>query len=287
MKKVSVIIPAYNAVEDLPILIEGLKNQDIPPHEMILVDDCSTDETKKMAAEFFTVLSTPGNSGPATARNIGIARATGDYIAFMDSDCKPGHDYIARIIELFADDKKKVLAGGLTIKGKSILGKSIAALGYPGGGSLGFDKMWPVAEDGTVKKVCTGNLVVRKEVLEEIGGFDESFPDPNLEDAYFSDCLNKAGVKIYYAPEVYVGHKSRETLGSFIKWHWVRGKGICPYKEKVGKIENVIKLRIWSTKNMISAHRFDLKLPLILMLLVLSAVVQQISHLQEKRRRRK
>ncbi len=286
-KKVSVIIPAYRASEDLPALIEGLKKQAVAPYEAILVDDCSPDNTKELASSYFTVLSTLTNSGPATARNIGIARAKGDYLAFMDSDCIPGADYIEKIVANFQDANKRVLAGGLTVKGKSTLGKAIAALGYPGGGSLGFHNMWPVAEDGTVKKVCTGNLVVRKDVFQEIGGFDESFPDPNLEDAYFSYCLNQAGIPIHYARDIYVEHKSRETFSSFIRWHWVRGKGIVPYKEKAGKLDNVLKLRLWSTGNMIRAHKTDIKLPLILFLFGLSAVIQQISYLVEKGRKRR
>jgi glycosyltransferase involved in cell wall biosynthesis len=283
--KVSIIVPAYNAERDIPNLIQALQCQTVQPLEAILVDDCSIDRTKEMASAYFSVFSTPSNSGPAAARNIGIRKAKGDYLGFLDADCRPEPDWVEQIETLFQHQPHDVFAGGLTIKASSIMGKAIAALGYPGGGSLGFDKMWPVAPDGSVEKICTANLALRRRVVEEHGGFDESF-DYCFEDAWFAYSLIQSGVKIVYAPTLRVEHASRERLGSFIKWHYRRGKGIVPFKQKVGKLTHVWKWRIWSTKNMVKAHLFDLKLPLILFLFVLSFCVQQVAYRIEKWRKR-
>ena len=59
--KVSIIIPAYNSEKDIPYLIQSLKVQSVKPMEMILIDDCSTDGTQKVASEFFKVFKTPIN----------------------------------------------------------------------------------------------------------------------------------------------------------------------------------------------------------------------------------
>lgn len=90
--KISIIVPAYNAEKTIIKCVDSLLNQTYKNLEIILVDDCSTDNTAAMCEElsekdprvFFS--STFKNSGPSKTRNIGIGMATGDWIAFVDSD---------------------------------------------------------------------------------------------------------------------------------------------------------------------------------------------------------
>ena len=88
MKTVSVIIPFYNNVEWLYEAIDSVFTQTYPIHEVILVNDGSkedmTDFLKKYGDKIFYIYQE--NAGPAAARNNGIRHATGDYIAFEDSD---------------------------------------------------------------------------------------------------------------------------------------------------------------------------------------------------------
>lgn len=89
--KVSVVIPFYNRVEETLRAIKSALNQTYQNTEIILVDDCSTDDisnVKKYIQKHENVkfLSLDKNAGPAAARNLGIKNATGDYIAFLDSD---------------------------------------------------------------------------------------------------------------------------------------------------------------------------------------------------------
>jgi GT2 family glycosyltransferase len=284
--RVSVIVPAYNAEKDLTRLIHALRAQKVTPLEAILVDDHSTDRTRELASGYFRVLTTPRNAGPAAARNLGMSGAKGEIFAFTDADCRPEPDWIENIERRFQNSGIEVLAGGLYVRARSVMGKAIAGLGYPGGGSLGFDKMWPVAADGTVEKICTANLALRRRVIERHGGFDETFTYC-FEDAWFGYGLLQAGVAIHYAPELRVEHTPREKLGSFVRWHYSRGEGIYPFKQKVGKLDHVLKWRIWSTKNMIKAHWKDWKLPLMIFLLALSAFLQQAAYWKEKWRNRK
>lgn len=87
---VSVITPAYNAEKFIGDAIESVLAQTYAHWEMIIVDDCSTDETAKVVEQYsdkrirFIQLKT--NSGPAIARNTSIQNAKGRYIAFLDSD---------------------------------------------------------------------------------------------------------------------------------------------------------------------------------------------------------
>jgi len=87
MKKVSVIIPAYNSAEWIAETIESVLAQDYQNFEVIVVDDGSNDETSFKVAQFPTVKYVlKDNGGTASARNKGISEATGEYIALVDSD---------------------------------------------------------------------------------------------------------------------------------------------------------------------------------------------------------
>jgi glycosyltransferase involved in cell wall biosynthesis len=88
MNDVSVIIPAYNAAPYISAAISSVLEQEYEYLEIIVVDDGSTDGTAEVAATFgdrIRYFRIP-NSGPSAARNFGIAKATGKYVAFLDAD---------------------------------------------------------------------------------------------------------------------------------------------------------------------------------------------------------
>jgi len=95
LKKVSIIIPVYNSEKDIEECILSVINQTLTDIEVILIDDGSTDNSPKIIKEYqekypqMIKIKTIQNSGAATARNIGLEMATGEYIGFVDSD-----DYI-------------------------------------------------------------------------------------------------------------------------------------------------------------------------------------------------
>lgn len=92
MKLVSVIMPAYNCERYICEAIESVMNQEYAQWELIAVDDCSTDGTKKVIERYvqndprIRLISLKGNKGAANARNIAVEAAKGAYIAFLDSD---------------------------------------------------------------------------------------------------------------------------------------------------------------------------------------------------------
>lgn len=87
---VSIVIPVYNAKKYIAETIETVKGQTVPNWELLLVDDCSTDDTLDYIREFedeqIKVFCQPRNMGAAEARNRGIREAKGRYIAFLDAD---------------------------------------------------------------------------------------------------------------------------------------------------------------------------------------------------------
>lgn len=85
--KISVIIPAYNVQEYIRRSIESVLCQEIKPFEVIVIDDGSTDNTAKIIKEYPNIIYYyKENGGEPTARNLGIQKAKGDWIAWLDSD---------------------------------------------------------------------------------------------------------------------------------------------------------------------------------------------------------
>src|SRR3989338_5580791 len=124
-KKISVVITTYNRAPQLLKCVDSVIGQDYPGsmYEIIVVNDCSTDGTKKAmngvskSRKNVRVLSHGKNRGEAGARNTGIRAARGDIIAFIDDDCIAGKGWLSSINRALGDDVDGV--EGITVaKGK-------------------------------------------------------------------------------------------------------------------------------------------------------------------------
>ena len=92
MSKISVIIPAYNASLNLRECLDSIINQTHKDLEIILVDDCSSDDTYDIMREYaskdnrIVLIKNPVNMGAGASRNVGLVHSTGNYVTFVDSD---------------------------------------------------------------------------------------------------------------------------------------------------------------------------------------------------------
>lgn len=92
MTLVSVVVPVHNAENHLKECLTSIQNQTLTDIEIILINDASTDATPQILAEFAseepraTILQGPGCGSAGAARNLGMARAAGEYLAFFDAD---------------------------------------------------------------------------------------------------------------------------------------------------------------------------------------------------------
>jgi len=186
MTTVSVVIPAYNAEETLPKTIASACAQTYDDLEIIVVDDASTDDTVAVLDGFddprIQFFSHEENRGGSAARNTGIERATGDYIAFLDAD----DEWHPRKIEKQLDELKRRSDEWVAVHcARSFQMGMRARLGYVLAKVVGTRKKAPPREGGEelIKEILLLNLstgastlLVDREVVRAIGGFDPAFP---------------------------------------------------------------------------------------------------------------
>lgn len=124
---ISVIVPAYNREKTIQDSLKSVLNQSYQNYEIIVVDDCSVDNTKEKILELqdsrIQYYRMKKNSGAGGARNEGIRRAKGDYIAFHDSDDVMRTDKLASDLQFLEDNAYDVVYSQLErfdINGASI-----------------------------------------------------------------------------------------------------------------------------------------------------------------------
>lgn len=160
---VSVIIPTYNRVNTIVRSINSVLNQTYKDIEVIVVDDCSSDNTISVLEEIqvkdnrLKIVKHKCNEGACVARNTGIAHATGSYIAFHDSDDEWVHN------------KLEIQLKQLEINHADVCVSAVNRSDFQYGNGI-----YPVLKDGLISKqelhsrfmVCTPTVIGKKEVFE-------------------------------------------------------------------------------------------------------------------------
>lgn len=210
MVLVSVVIPTYNRADVLPRAVETALDQTLSDIEVIVVDDASTDDTLATLAEYddprLTVLEHETNRGASAARNTGIAVAEGDYIALLDSDDEWAPEKLERQVETVAtrsDEWVAAYCGTTVVTDESahpvvqrltdLLGRQGNADRVEGGAELVRDVLCQ-----RLHTSAGSTLLVEADVVERIGGFDESFD--RYQDTEFLIRVLKEG-KLAYVDE--------------------------------------------------------------------------------------
>ena len=164
---VSVIVPNYNYAASLELCIRAVQAQTYEPMELIVVDDCSTDDSVAIATRLGArVVRTPANGGVAAARNLGVELARGEVLVFVDSDVAPHPDAVARSVELLAADPSLGAVCGVHDPEPLIrdsLVEEYRALQY---------HYWSISSEGLITFLFSAMCAIRREVFEEVGPFN-------------------------------------------------------------------------------------------------------------------
>jgi len=205
--RASVIIPAYNAEKTLAQCLSACLNQTLPAHEIIVVDDGSTDDTARIAASFPVRYVRQNNAGPASARNRGAACAAGDIVVFTDADCIPEPDWLEQLLKGFADDTAAV--GGTY--GIANPGSRLARMIH----QEIVDRHARLP--GEVDFLGSFNVAYRRDIFDSLHGFDEQFREASGEDNDLAYRIQDLGGRMRFMPKARVAHYHPERLWPYLR----------------------------------------------------------------------
>ncbi|MEU6075731.1 glycosyltransferase [Micromonospora sp. NPDC047074] len=180
--RVSVVVPNFNKERTLHECLSAVYAQTPPPAEVIVVDDASTDRSRRIAAGFpCTVLAFPVNRGVSAARNAGAARATGDVLFFVDSDIALAPGALAAAVRtLDAHPDCGVVQGIYDLRPLHDDGPVEAYKTL-------FEHFWRRRSTGVTATTMFALTAVPRAVFDLVGGFDERLRD--AEDVEFGTRL--------------------------------------------------------------------------------------------------
>jgi len=216
---VSIIILAFNQLEHTRACLESLAARTTVPHEIIVVDNCSTDGTPEFlkswqaAHENCTVIRNESNRGFAGGNNQGLSIARGDFLVLLNNDTIVTHGWLEHLLEAFDRHPDTGIAGPVS---NNVSGPQLVKAAY---GNLqempGFAEAWTRNHRGQSLEVTRAVgfcLAARREVISAIGGLDERFGSGNFEDDDFCIRARLAGFHIRIAQDAFVHHTGSQTF---------------------------------------------------------------------------
>lgn len=225
--RVSVVIPTYQRCASVQRALEALGHQTMAAteYEVIVAVDGSDDGTTEMIERFqapyrLSTLWQP-NRGRAAARNAGIRVACGEVIVFLDDDMEPAPGCLLAHADAHPPGSRRAVIGPVPIPVDASsppivhyrsegMESHLSRLAEPGH-RLGFRDMY------------SGNLSLRRDLLHEVGGFDETFTLYGHEDYELALRLVNAGVELGYSPQAIALQYYEKDFAAFARDCLARG----------------------------------------------------------------
>ena len=237
----SIVIPTYNRPQRLRRLLSAIIQLDYLPDlfEVIVVDDGGSVPLDQVLMEFQGTLDLlllkQENRGPGAARNTGMMKAKGKYLAFTDDDCHPHSGWLNAMANAF-EKNESLLCGGRTRN-------ALPANLYSTTTQMLIDYLYnhynPVEHMGGF--FPTNNLALSRKMFMETGGFD-----PELrfgEDRDFCYRWASHGHPFAFVPDAIMYHTHSLTLASFLRLHCCYGGGSYQFRRGV-KMKGLQSVRL-------------------------------------------
>jgi GT2 family glycosyltransferase len=225
--RVSVVVCAYNAERIMDACLESLRTLNYPDYEVIVVNDGSTDATlaitKRHKAVYDAapdgprlVVITQENMGLSIARNVGAEAATGEIVAYTDSDCVPDPDWLAFLVYKFVRNGFVAVGGPNFPPPEPALVPAAVAVS-PGGPTH------VLLNDEVAEHVPGCNMAFTKKALQEINGFEPIFAAAG-DDVDLCWRLQNRGYAVGFSPAATVWHYRRNTIRAYLRQQMGYGK---------------------------------------------------------------
>jgi O-antigen biosynthesis protein len=215
--RVSVVVCAYNAERTMKACLASLEHLNYPDYEVIVVNDGSKDRTLEIAERFpyCRIISQP-NMGLSAARNVGAEAATGEIVAYTDSDCVADADWLAYLVAKM-ESADLVACGGPNFPPPegSLVPAAVAV--SPGGPTH------VLLSDEVAEHIAGCNMAFRRDVLKRLGGFDPVYRAAG-DDIDICWRLQDAGYAIGFSPAAVVWHFRRNTVQAYLNQQRGYGK---------------------------------------------------------------
>ena len=214
--RVTVVVPAYNANRTIAACVESLMRQVPRPDEVIVVDDCSEDDTAEVAAACgATVIRLGRNSGPGVARNAAAAAARSELLAFTDADCVAPPQWLGKMLAALEQPGVVAVTGGYC---GPISDSFLSRLQHL------FIRERQAAMPEHIESTITSNFACRRSAFLAVGGFPvycrRAEPEKAVwgnEDEELGYLLTRTGGRIRWLPDVGVKHLFRQTLSGYLR----------------------------------------------------------------------
>lgn len=202
----SIVIITYNRGHSLNAVINSIHQSTFKDYEIIVIDDGSTDDTYQVLKHLIDNKEIryfyQENTGVSGARNYGILKSKGKYIAFIDSDIICTNTWLQKLIDVASSNSDIGILAAIRYNKENFKYKEIIERQkYPGENVV------------TVSKIGMGASLVKREVFEKIGGFDSNFIF-GWEDVELSFRANLLGYKVVYVYDAIVYHFHDRTKRS-------------------------------------------------------------------------
>ena len=207
-KRVSVIIPNYNGSSTIGRCLEAAFSSEYDNFEVIVADDCSTDNSAEIIKKFSCkLISLDKHSGASKARNIGAKNSSGQILFFIDADCLLQKYTLTSVNKAFLASEDAIIGGTYTV------------IPYDKDFFSTFQSIF-INHSETKREppdyIPTHAMVISRDIFMKSGGFQENFL-PILEDVEFSHRLRKMGYKLTMNSEILVWHIFNFTLIKSLK----------------------------------------------------------------------
>lgn len=209
--KLSIIIPVKEFNQNLDECVKRCLELDYPDYEVIILPDFSIELPCDIR-----VIPT-GVKGPSEKRNIGISEATGEVVAFLDDDAYPSRDWLMNAVKNFSDEEVAAVGGPAVTPENDDLREKASGNIYSsllGGGIYRY--RYIARKRRFVDDLPSCNFIVRKSILEEVGGFKTRFW-PGEDTALCLEITKRLGKRIVYDPEALIYHHRRKLFIPHLK----------------------------------------------------------------------